>query len=205
MCGVGGPRGHHAAARAAALLPRSQRLPELDYEDLGILPVDGPFDWENPNTARAYAEYERRVETVARESGLRMHELAIARGTFLVWAANLLHGGSPRDDRTLTRKSQVTHYYFAGTVPYTPMFSRRSEDAYCVRRLRDVRTGRWTVPSLDGTGVVFPARDGHRRAVRAVRGPAGALVRATMRIHGRLPESPRNAVRVFADAAWEPR
>jgi ectoine hydroxylase-related dioxygenase (phytanoyl-CoA dioxygenase family) len=90
--------------------PGSQRLPELDYEDLRIPAVAGAMNWDNPNTRAAYARYETHIEGLARETGLRREELAIRRGTFLIWSANLLHGGSPRDDRRLTRKSQVTHY-----------------------------------------------------------------------------------------------
>jgi hypothetical protein len=141
--------------------------------------------------------YEERIAALARENGFRKDELSIARGTFLIWSANLLHGGSPRDDRTLTRKSQVTHYYFADAVPFTPMFSRRSEGRYAVRRLRDVRTGRWTAPSLDGTPVVFPG-DGDLRTIRPVTGALGRLVSGAMHLHGGLPSSPANALRVIA-------
>ncbi len=109
--------------------PGSQLLPEFDYEHLGVPAVEGEQNWDNPNTRASYAVYEDRIDALARENGFRREELDIKRGTFLIWSANLLHGGSPRDDRTLTRKSQVTHYYFADAVPFTPMFSRRSEGA----------------------------------------------------------------------------
>ncbi|MBV8750266.1 MAG: phytanoyl-CoA dioxygenase family protein, partial [Candidatus Eremiobacteraeota bacterium] len=89
--------------------PSSHRLPELDYDDLGVPRVVGEPTWKNPNTPVSYVAYEDRIDAVARENGFRREELAIPRGTFLIWSANLLHGGSPRDDRTLTRKSQVTH------------------------------------------------------------------------------------------------
>jgi hypothetical protein len=177
--------------------PGSHRLPELDYEQLGVPPVEGEASWNNPNTLASYQMYEERIAALARENGFRKDELSIARGTFLIWSANLLHGGSPRDDRTLTRKSQVTHYYFADAVPFTPMFSRRSEGRYAVRRLRDVRTGRWTAPSLDGTPVVFPG-DGDLRTIRPVTGALGRLVSGAMHLHGGLPSSPANALRVIA-------
>jgi hypothetical protein len=38
-------------------------------------------------------------------------EIHLRRGLAVVWAANLLHGGSPIHDPTRTRGSQVTHYY----------------------------------------------------------------------------------------------
>lgn len=45
------------------------------------------------------------------------------KGQALIWCANLLHGGSPQLDRTRTRWSQVTHYYFDDCVYYTPALS----------------------------------------------------------------------------------
>jgi hypothetical protein len=178
--------------------PGSQRLPELDYEDLGLPPVLGDQTWENPNTRATYHRYEEKIADVARGSGFRREELALARGSFLVWSANLLHGGSPRDDRTLTRRSQVTHYYFDNSLPYTPMFSRRSEGRYAIRRLRNIVTGRWIVPSLDGAPVVFPEPHEGLRRIRRVPGLGGALVAQTMAIHGGLPSSVPNALRLMA-------
>lgn len=45
------------------------------------------------------------------------------KGQALIWCANLLHGGSHQNDPTLTRWSQVTHYYFEDCIYYTPAFS----------------------------------------------------------------------------------
>jgi len=45
------------------------------------------------------------------------------KGQALIWCANLLHGGSRQNDPTLTRWSQVTHYYFDQCIYYTPAFS----------------------------------------------------------------------------------
>lgn len=51
-------------------------------------------------------------------------EIFLARkGQALIWCANLLHGGSPQRDPTLTRWSQVTHYFFDDCIYYTPAFS----------------------------------------------------------------------------------
>lgn len=45
------------------------------------------------------------------------------KGQALIWSANLLHGGCRQTDPTLTRWSQVTHYYFDNCIYYTPAFS----------------------------------------------------------------------------------
>ena len=177
--------------------PGSHLLPELDYEDLGVPPVVGEPSWANPSTRASYAVYEDRVEALARANGFRREELDIKRGSFLIWSANLLHGGSPRDDRALTRKSQVTHYYFADAVPFTPMFSQRSAGRYLVRRVRDIRTKRWVGPSLDGLAVVFPDAGDGLRAVRQVAGLEGALTRA-LAAYANLPTSPVHSAKLIA-------
>ncbi len=202
MCGVWMAL-EDVSARQGPLhyVPGSQLLPELDYEQLGVPAVDGAHDWANPNTRTSYLEYEKKIDALTRENGARREELAIARGSFLVWSANLLHGGSPRDDRSLTRKSQVTHYYFDGVVPFTPMFSRRSEARYATRRLRDIRTGRWIVPTIDGTPVVFPHQGDAWRDIRTVHGLAGRFVKAIMTVHGGLPVSPLNSLNLTARSA----
>ena len=49
---------------------------------------------------------------------------AAARGTIaleaftFLWAASLLHGGTPVIDRNLTRLSQASHYFFAEPTPH---------------------------------------------------------------------------------------
>jgi ectoine hydroxylase-related dioxygenase (phytanoyl-CoA dioxygenase family) len=43
------------------------------------------------------------------------------KGEALIWDANLWHGGAPQTDRTLTRHSQVTHYFFEGCTYWTPL------------------------------------------------------------------------------------
>ncbi len=172
----------------------SHALPAFDYADFAIAPVRGARSWDNPDTLRAYREYEHAIARVAAESGCAREELAIPRGAYLIWSANLLHGGSPRADGSLTRKSQVTHYYFDRTVAYTPMFSRPDRDRWHVRLPRDVRTGRVVKPELDGTPVVFPPDDDGLRAVRPLSGLMGAVVRA-LPATSALPASARNAVR----------
>jgi hypothetical protein len=60
----------------------------------------------------------------------------------VVWAANVLHGGSAIRNPDLTRRSQVTHYYFAGAAYYTPMTSEvfLGRVHYRTDEARDVRT-----------------------------------------------------------------
>jgi ectoine hydroxylase-related dioxygenase (phytanoyl-CoA dioxygenase family) len=61
---------------------------------------------------RAFAGY---CHAIIERHDLTPEYGTIRKGQALIWAANLLHGGSPQRDKSRTRHSQVTHYYFEGT------------------------------------------------------------------------------------------
>lgn len=63
------------------------------------------------------------------------------KGQALIWSANLLHGGSPQTDPTLTRWSQVTHYFFDDCIYYTPAFSDEAVGRLQTRELVAVHDG----------------------------------------------------------------
>jgi hypothetical protein len=63
------------------------------------------------------------------------------KGQALIWAANLLHGGSALNDPTLTRWSQVTHYYFSDCIYYTPAFSDEPLGRLDLRTIENIATG----------------------------------------------------------------
>lgn len=62
-------------------------------------------------------------------------------GQALIWAANLLHGGDKQADRTKTRWSQVTHYFFEDCCYYTPMESDSPFGSILFREPENVVTG----------------------------------------------------------------
>lgn len=64
------------------------------------------------------------------------------KGQALVWAANLLHGGSLQTNPRLTRWSQVTHYYFEDCLYYTPAFSDEALGALQTRNIASVSDGK---------------------------------------------------------------
>lgn len=76
-------------------------------------------------TQDAYLRYEEHIAEVIASSGIPPAYATIRKGQAFLWAANLLHGGSPQRDRRRTRLSQVTHYYFEGCRYYTPLLSTR--------------------------------------------------------------------------------
>ncbi len=77
-----------------------------------------------------HADYEDFVASVIEREGLREHRATLRRGEALIWSANLIHGGSPQNDRSLTRWSQVTHYFFEGCRYWKPLATRGGERAY---------------------------------------------------------------------------
>ncbi|MEQ8953977.1 MAG: hypothetical protein RL120_07550, partial [Gammaproteobacteria bacterium] len=77
-----------------------------------------------------YKGYEAAIQELIREHGLQPEYGVMKKGTALIWAANLLHGGAPVQDTARTRHSQVTHYYFENCKYFTPMNSAGSEIEY---------------------------------------------------------------------------
>ena len=92
--------------------PGSHKLPFVTMADAGL-----------EASAERYGEYERHIEKLIEEEGLEPRYATLEKGQALVWAANMLHGGAPQDDRSRSRHSQVTHYFFEGCRYWAPMIS----------------------------------------------------------------------------------
>jgi hypothetical protein len=73
--------------------------------------------------------------------GTETKRFTARKGQALIWMANLLHGGDRQANLSLTRWSQVTHYYFEGCTYYTPLSSDPFYGKIHFRELRDVATG----------------------------------------------------------------
>lgn len=115
--------------------PGSHRLPVYDMHDLGL------FGSQIHHHKTLYRRYEEFVADMVEALGLTRRELYIRKGQAMIWAANLLHGGSPIRDPGRSRHSQVTHYYFSGCMYYTPLFSDPFIGKTEFRRISDIRTG----------------------------------------------------------------
>jgi ectoine hydroxylase-related dioxygenase (phytanoyl-CoA dioxygenase family) len=114
--------------------PGSHKLPEVAADDLDGLVGNSAgralssllrrLARRPQRVEETYRAYEQFVGGVISRSGIEPRYGTIRKGQALVWAANLLHGGSPRADPKRTRHSQVTHYFFEGCRYYTPVLSR---------------------------------------------------------------------------------
>jgi hypothetical protein len=105
--------------------PGSHRLPmptwDVIEEATGYAVSPDEFEAHQDFLAKRHAQYAEYCRLLIEREGLEPQYGTIRKGQALIWSANLLHGGSPQSDRTRTRNSQVTHYFFEGTRVYTPM------------------------------------------------------------------------------------
>ena len=111
--------------------PGSHKLPRPDWTEItratGIAVDPGSHGTpEDMNNARARAFAQFCVDRIE-QNGLEPQYGTIHKGQALIWSANLLHGGAPQNDKTRTRHSQVTHYYFEGNRHYRPF---QTQDDY---------------------------------------------------------------------------
>jgi hypothetical protein len=80
-------------------------------------------------------------EALVEKNGIAPQLFFPRKGDTLIWAANLLHGGSRQRDPNVTRWSQVTHYFFENCCYITPMHSDVLIGKLQVRDLMDIGTG----------------------------------------------------------------
>jgi hypothetical protein len=97
---------------ALVYYPGSQKLPVVTMDH--VAPGPGP---------EHYHLYEDYIERLVREKQLEPDYAILKKGQALIWSANLLHGGSFHIDKSRTRHSQVTHYFFTGCEYYMPLSS----------------------------------------------------------------------------------
>jgi hypothetical protein len=109
--------------------PGSHRLQVYSHEQLGLAAPGGQLP------------YERFWEALMAAHGLRPRHLHARRGQAVIWTANLMHGGSAQRDRSRTRLSQVTHYYFERCAWYMPHSTDFILGRVARKQVRDVATG----------------------------------------------------------------
>jgi hypothetical protein len=115
-------------------IPGSHAWPTYTNEHVGAF-VTEMEHMEN------YPLFERMWQALIGEKGVPQETLTGKCGTALIWAANLIHGGSPQKDPRRTRYSQVTHYYFENCAYYTPLNSDPAYGSVFFREIVDIRTG----------------------------------------------------------------
>ena len=134
MCGVWlAMEDVHPDAGPLTYLPGSHKWPILSNTMIGRRGY-------GTDRESAQAPFEAAWKALVDHSGIEQETFLPKKGQALIWAANLLHGGSPQINPKLTRWSQVTHYYFEDCVYYTPAFSDEPLGDIDLRIMVDVET-----------------------------------------------------------------
>ena len=126
----------HPAAGPLTYLPGSHKWPIVTNLMIGRKAFGA-----QPESAQA--PFEAAWDAMVSASKVEPEVFLARKGQALIWSANLLHGGSLRLDRSRTRWSQVTHYYFDDCIYYTPAFSDEAIGQLDIRKVRDIATGEW--------------------------------------------------------------
>jgi len=138
--------------------PGSHRLPQFTLEQLGLKAGEG-------HTAHgpSYARFENYVRAVVQACGLQEKRLTVKKGTALIWASNLLHGGSAIRRAGASRLSQVTHYYFEGCMYWAPILSEAAVGEYRVKPIHDLRTRQPVPHTINGRQLTLLPGTGHNQ------------------------------------------
>ena len=113
MCGVWvALEDIHPDAGPLEVYPGSHRLPPLYAAVAGMRKVRDD-DWsEFPEL------FTPRLKRMLAEAEIEPLYYTPKRGAVLIWHENLAHGGSPRKNDNLTRKSMVSHYFAKGGLAF---------------------------------------------------------------------------------------
>lgn len=174
--------------------PGSHRFPHLSYEDLGLGFRNLNSETEVDHDARRTA-YEDHLDELLGAAGMESVTLDAPRGTTLIWAAGLAHGGAPIERPGSTRWSQVTHYFFEGCLYTTPIYSNEWLGDIYLRHVHDIASDETVshrylgleLGPVEESGVVKVVidHDGERDVLRTVRnediGRGAAHVNETLR------------------------
>lgn len=116
--------------------PGSHKLQIYDLHDLGLSKST------LKNRDKQYKVYENFVKKMMEKSNLKKETINIKKGSCLIWSANLFHGGDPIIDRTRTRHSQVTHYYFDQCRYFNPLYSDVFLGDIAWKKVVNIHTGK---------------------------------------------------------------
>jgi hypothetical protein len=126
----------------------------------------------------AQAPFQQGWDAIVAATGSEQKIFTASRGQALIWCANLLHGGSRQIDETLTRWSQVTHYFFDDCLYYTPAFSDEPLGRLALREIVNAADGTRKPNLYLGEVVEPPKGSSVSRRVRKWFGRKGRKLRS---------------------------
>ena len=119
---------------ALRVIEGSHKLKDIDFFDLKLTPPKNSKQAED-----IYKQYEHYVQELVLALNLKERTIFMEKGSVLIWAANLLHGGGIITDQKRTRYSQVTHYNFEDCdYNFYPFFSSPINGKYISRNLNEL-------------------------------------------------------------------
>jgi hypothetical protein len=106
--------------------PGSHRLPYVFSKEVGITEEEFRKEGYGPYHAR----YEPYIRALVERHGLEPHYFHAKKGDVLIWHANLIHGGSPRKNLALSRRSGVCHFFVKNAFVYHDLAAAQSRQQY---------------------------------------------------------------------------
>src|SRR5271165_6270368 len=106
--------------------PGSHKLPYVFSKDVGL----GEFDLKREGYGPYHQKYEPYIQDLIARHNIEPYYFHAQKGDVLIWHANLLHGGSPRRDLQLSRRSVVCHFFVKGSFVYHDLAAARSRAQY---------------------------------------------------------------------------
>jgi len=117
------------------VVPKSHKLEIVDFTDLNLSVPQTTKDLK-----KNYTIYEDYLKKLIKVKKLKVKKLTIEKGDAIIWAANLMHGGSKIKKNNSTRYSQVVHYHFNNLKKiYNPCFSSRKNGIYATRDINQIK------------------------------------------------------------------
>ena len=89
-----------------------------------------------------YPKFEDAWQMLADHYKVKPKVARLKKGQAVIWTANVVHGGGKIIDKTRTRWSQVTHYYFDDCVYTTPFYNSQAIGKIFIRDTLDHSTGK---------------------------------------------------------------
>lgn len=102
--------------------PGSHRQPHFLSKEAGIS-ID---EFQTRSYLPYHEKYEPGLQKIIQDNQLEAKYFIAKKGDVLIWHSNLIHGGSLRQDLTLSRKALVCHYFAEGCVCYHDLASSLS-------------------------------------------------------------------------------
>lgn len=116
------------------IVPGSHKFKIINFSD---------FNLNIPNTSKElknhYSIYENYLKDLIKEKKMKTKKVFLNKGDAIIWAANLLHGGS-KIKKNNSRLSQVVHYHFDKLdYIYNPCFSNKNVGIVAKREIRKIK------------------------------------------------------------------